>query len=168
MSLLDDLAFGPSGGRKAWTRGILIALAVLAALAALLYYTVSGDYAFLRASVLTGSPTGAYHALGDKLAARALKKNGHLKVEATAGSVENISRLVGEPTDIAPARNCDAPRGLKIIGSQSCVVCPERTYVIEIAVSDQANRARFGCNQCQGALNCQGANTAFHRKPLCF
>jgi TRAP-type uncharacterized transport system substrate-binding protein len=103
MSLLDDLAFGPSGGRKAWTRGILIALAILALAAGLLYYTVSGDYAFLRASVLTGSPTGAYHALGDRLAARALKKNGRLKVVSTAGSVENIARLVGENGRCAPA-----------------------------------------------------------------
>src|SRR6202041_2740613 len=103
MSLLDDLAFGPSGGRKAWLRGLLIALAALAAVAALLYYTVSGDYAFLRASILTGSPTGAYHALGDKLAARAHKKNGHLKVVATAGSVENIARLVGENGVCVPA-----------------------------------------------------------------
>jgi TRAP-type uncharacterized transport system substrate-binding protein len=103
MSLLDDLAFGPSGGRKAWVRGLLIALAVLAAVATLLYYTVSGDYAFLRASVLTGAPTGAYHALGDKLAARAHKKNGHLKVVATAGSVENIARLVGENGVCVPA-----------------------------------------------------------------
>jgi TRAP-type uncharacterized transport system substrate-binding protein len=103
MSLLDDLAFGPSGGRKAWVRGLLIALAVLAAVAALLYYTVSGDYAFLRASILTGAPTGAYHALGDKLAARARKKNGHLKVVATAGSVENIARLVGENGVCVPA-----------------------------------------------------------------
>ena len=74
MSFLDDLAFGPSGGRKAWVRGLLIGLAALAAVAALLYYTVSGDYAFLRASILTGSSTGAYHALGDRLAARALRK----------------------------------------------------------------------------------------------
>ena len=103
MSFLDDLAFGPSGGRKAWVRALMIALAALAAIAVLLYYTVSGDYAFLRASVLTGSPTGAYHALGDKLAARAKKKNGHLKVEATAGSVENIARLVGENGRCVPA-----------------------------------------------------------------
>ncbi len=103
MSFLDDLAFGPSGGRKGWARGILIALALLAAVAALLYYTVSGDYAFLRASVLTGSPTGAYHALGDRLAARALKKNGHLKVVATAGSVENLARLAGENGRCVPA-----------------------------------------------------------------
>ena len=103
MSFLDDLAFGPSGGRKSWVRAILIGLAALFAIAALLYYTVSGDYAFLRASVLTGSPTGAYHALGDKLAARAKKKNGHLKVVSTAGSVENIARLVGENGVCVPA-----------------------------------------------------------------
>ncbi len=103
MSFLDDLAFGPSGGRKSWARALLIALAALAAVAALLYYTVSGDYAFLRASVLTGSPTGAYHALGERLAARALKKNGHLKVVSTAGSVENIARLAGENGRCVPA-----------------------------------------------------------------
>jgi TRAP transporter TAXI family solute receptor len=103
MSLLDDLAFGPSGGRRAWLRALLIVLAVLALAAGLLYYLVSGDYAFLRASVLTGSPTGAYHALGDRLAARALKKNGHLTVVSTAGSVENISGLVGENGRCAPA-----------------------------------------------------------------
>jgi TRAP-type uncharacterized transport system substrate-binding protein len=103
MSLLDDLAFGPSGGRKAWARSLLIALAVLALAGGLLYYTVSGDYAFLRASVFTGAPTGAYHALGERLAGRALKKNGHLKVVATAGSVENIARLVGENGGCVPA-----------------------------------------------------------------
>src|SRR6202046_2232770 len=103
MSLLDDWAFGPSGGRRAWLRDLLIVLAVLAVAAGLLYYFVSGDYAFLRASVLTGSPTGAYHALGDRLAARALKKNGHLTVVSTAGSVENISRLVGENGRCVPA-----------------------------------------------------------------
>jgi TRAP-type uncharacterized transport system substrate-binding protein len=103
MSLLDDLAFGPSGGRKAWARTVLIGLAILALVAGILYYTVSGDYAFLRASILTGSPTGAYHALGERLAARALKKNGRLKVVATAGSIENIRRLVGENGRCVPA-----------------------------------------------------------------
>jgi TRAP-type uncharacterized transport system substrate-binding protein len=103
MSFLDDLSFGPHGSRRAWIRGLLIALAVLAVAAALLYYAVSGDYGFLRASVLTGAPTGAYHTLGDRLAARAHKKNGHLKVVATAGSVENIARLVGENGKCVPA-----------------------------------------------------------------
>ncbi|HTZ66198.1 MAG TPA: TAXI family TRAP transporter solute-binding subunit [Roseiarcus sp.] len=103
MSFLDQLAFGPGGDRKAWARALLLALAVLALGAGLVYYTVSGDYAFLRASVFTGAPTGAYHALGERLAARALKKNGRLKVVATAGSVENIARLVGENGRCVPA-----------------------------------------------------------------
>jgi TRAP-type uncharacterized transport system substrate-binding protein len=103
MSFLDQLAFGPGGDRKAWARGLLIALAVLALAGGLLYYTVSGDYAFLRASIFTGAPTGAYHAVGERLAARALKKNGRLKVVATAGSIENIARLVGENGRCVPA-----------------------------------------------------------------
>jgi TRAP-type uncharacterized transport system substrate-binding protein len=103
MSFLDQLAFGPGGDRKAWARGLLIALAVLVLAAGLLYYTVSGDYAFLRASIYTGAPTGAYHALGERLAARAFKKNGHLKVVATAGSIENIARLAGENGRCVPA-----------------------------------------------------------------
>ena len=103
MSFLDQLAFGPGGDKKAWARGLMIALAALALAGGLVYYTVSGDYAFLKASVLTGSPTGAYHALGERLAARALKKNGHLKVVATAGSIENIARLVGENGRCVPA-----------------------------------------------------------------
>jgi TRAP transporter TAXI family solute receptor len=103
MSFLDQLAFGPGGDGRAWARGLLIALAILALAAGLLYYTVSGDYAFLRASILTGAPTGAYHALGLRLAARALKKNGHLKVVATAGSIENIARLAGENGRCVPA-----------------------------------------------------------------
>ena len=123
MSLLDDLAFGPSGGRKGWARGLLMALAIVALAAGLLYYTVSGDYAFLRASVLTGSSTGAYYALGERLAARALKKNGRLKVVATAGSVENIARLVGENGRCVPAFAfvqdgvpVPADNGLQILG----------------------------------------------------
>ena len=80
-----------------------MAIAVLAVAAAVLYFTVSGDYAFLRASIFTGAPTGQYHATGERLAARALKKNGHLRVVATAGSVENIARLVGENGRCVPA-----------------------------------------------------------------
>ena len=103
MSFLDQLAFGPGRDRRAWARGLMMALAALAVAAVVLYFTVSGDYAFLRASILTGSPTGGYHAIGDRLAARALKKNGHLQVVATAGSVENIARLAGENGRCVPA-----------------------------------------------------------------
>ena len=103
MSFLDQLAFGPGRDRRAWVRGLVIAIAILALAAAILYLTVSGDYAFLRASVFTGAPTGEYHALGERLAARANKKRGHLSVVATVGSVENIARLAGENGSCTPA-----------------------------------------------------------------
>ena len=103
MSFLDQLAFGPGRDRKAWTRGLAMAIAVLAVAVGILYLTVYGDYAFLRASVYTGTPTGEYHAIGERLAARALKKNGHLRVVATAGSIENLARLGGEKGHCAPA-----------------------------------------------------------------
>src|SRR5271165_635713 len=103
MSFLDQLAFGPGRDRRAWARGLMLAFAVLAVAAAVLYFTVSGDYAFLRASIFTGAPTGQYHATAERLAARALKRNGHLAIVATAGSVENIARLVGENGRCIPA-----------------------------------------------------------------
>ncbi len=96
MSFLDELAFGPGRDWRAWGRAILLLVMLVALVAAILYVTVAGDYAFLKASVYTGSPTGEYHAVGERLAERALKKNGHLKVVVTAGSVENIRRLAGE------------------------------------------------------------------------
>jgi TRAP-type uncharacterized transport system substrate-binding protein len=71
-------------------------IAVLAVAIGVLYLTVSGDFAFLRASLYTGTPMGEYHAIGERLAARALKKNGRLRVVATAGSIENIARLVDQ------------------------------------------------------------------------
>jgi TRAP-type uncharacterized transport system substrate-binding protein len=103
MSFLDQLAFGPGRDRRAWAKILLMSIVVLAVAAAILYLTVSGDYAFLRASVFSGAPTGQYHATADRLAARALKRNGHLSVVATAGSVENIARLVGENGRCIPA-----------------------------------------------------------------
>ena len=103
MSFLDELAFGPGRDWRAWIRALLLFVALLALVAAILYVTVAGDYAFLRASVYTGAPTGAYHTVGERLAARALKKNGHLRVVVTAGSVENIKRLVGENGRCEPA-----------------------------------------------------------------
>jgi TRAP-type uncharacterized transport system substrate-binding protein len=103
MSFLDLLAFGPGRDQRAWVRGVLVAIVVLGVVAGILYVTVSGDYAFLRAPVYTGAPTGQYHATGDRLAARALRKNGHLSVIATAGSIENIKRLAGENGRCVPA-----------------------------------------------------------------
>src|SRR5579871_3543507 len=61
MSFLDQLAFGPGRDRKSWARVGLIAAAVAALAVALFYFTVSGDFAFLKADILTGSPGGQYY-----------------------------------------------------------------------------------------------------------
>jgi TRAP transporter TAXI family solute receptor len=103
MSFVDHLAFGPGRNRRAWARVLLLVIAILAVAAVVLYFTVSGDYAFLRASVYTGAPTGQYNTMGERLAALALKKNGRLAVLATAGSIENIRRLAGENGRCVPA-----------------------------------------------------------------
>ena len=103
MSFLDELAFGPGRDWRAWLRGLLLGAALLALAAVALYFTVSSDYAFLKASFYTGGASGQYHAIGERLAARALKRRGHLDVVATAGSVENIARLAGENGKCVPA-----------------------------------------------------------------
>src|SRR5271166_5243529 len=103
MSFLDELAFGPGRNWRAWVRALLLLVVLVALAAAILYLTVAGDYAYLKASVYTGAPTGQYHAVGERLAARALKKHGLLKVVSTAGSVENVQRLAGENGHCDPA-----------------------------------------------------------------
>jgi TRAP-type uncharacterized transport system substrate-binding protein len=95
MSFLDQLAFGPGRDRRAWAKIFLIAAVIIAIAAAILYLTVYGDYAFLRASVFAGERAGQYFATGERLATRAFRKNGHLRVIETAGTVENIARLSG-------------------------------------------------------------------------
>jgi TRAP transporter TAXI family solute receptor len=102
MSFLDQLAFGPGRDRKAWTRILAMAIAVLAVAIGALYVMVAGDLAFLKASIYTGTPSGEYYAVGERLAARALNKNGHLRVVATAGSVENITYLADKKGSCVP------------------------------------------------------------------
>ena len=103
MSFLDELAFGPGRNWRAWVRALLLIVALVALAAVVLYFTVAGDYAYLKAAVYTGAPGGEYHTVGERLSERAQKKNGHLNVVATAGTVENIARLVGENGHCAPA-----------------------------------------------------------------
>src|SRR3974390_1195660 len=82
--------------RKAALRAISI-LAVSAVIAAVIssWGTVR-DFGSFHAALLTGSPGGAYYDLGSKLAERAKGDQGWLKVVATAGSLENVSRLIAD------------------------------------------------------------------------
>jgi len=70
---------------------LLFAGAVIAAVAAA--FGIARDYAFLHASILTGSPEGWYYTLASRVADRAQREHGSVVAVPTAGSVENVSRL---------------------------------------------------------------------------
>src|SRR5262245_41323998 len=71
---------------------LLVAAALVAAVAA--NFGIARDYGYLRASILTGAAGGHYHTLATRLAERAKRGHGSLSVIATAGSIENVSRLI--------------------------------------------------------------------------
>jgi TRAP-type uncharacterized transport system substrate-binding protein len=74
---------------------LLTVSATLAAAAALAIGPVR-DYGSLRASLLTGSSGGAYYTLASRLSARAKRDGGRLEVVPTAGSIENVNRLIAD------------------------------------------------------------------------
>jgi len=78
---------------KGFVRFVLLttAAAVVAAIAAA--FGIAHDYSYLHASILAGSPGGKYYALAGRLADRASREHGTLKVIPTAGSIENVNRL---------------------------------------------------------------------------
>jgi hypothetical protein len=92
---LSNRIFNRSG---IWRSKALLRLSLLVVVAAAVAafasrFGVSHDYSYLRASLLTGTPGGHYHALGTRLAARAKEEHGRLTVVPTAGSIENVARL---------------------------------------------------------------------------
>ena len=84
-------AFSPRG--KGLIRISLLVAAAVAVVALASLFGIARDYAYLHASLLTGTPMGNYHALGERLAERARRGRGTLDVVATEGSVDNIARL---------------------------------------------------------------------------
>jgi TRAP-type uncharacterized transport system substrate-binding protein len=115
---------------------LLIAGAGIAAVAAA--FGIARDFGYLRASILTGSVGGYYHALATRLAERAAREHGRLTVVATAGSVENVNRLargaqacaekfalIQDGTPVAPEAGLEllgrlpAPESLFLLGRQN-------------------------------------------------
>jgi len=78
---------------KGLVRFLLLMLAAAAVAAVAAGFGIAHDYGYLRASILTGSPGGQYHALAIRLADRAKREHGTLTVVPTAGSIENVNRL---------------------------------------------------------------------------
>ena len=87
-------------------RGLLRAAAIIAAaalVAALIsMFGLARQYGYLKASLLSGPPTGVYYALATRLAERAKSDQGKLTPVATSGSIENVNRLLQGQT------RCDA------------------------------------------------------------
>ena len=73
---------------------ILAVSAIIAAVAS--SFDVIRDFGSFHASLLTGSPGGAYYILGSQLAERAKRDRSRLDIVATAGSLENVSRLIAD------------------------------------------------------------------------
>ena len=79
---------------KALLRFFLLVVAAAAVAAFASRFGVSHDYAYLHASLLAGAPGGRYHSLSTRLATRAQREHGSLVVVPTAGSIENVNRLI--------------------------------------------------------------------------
>jgi TRAP-type uncharacterized transport system substrate-binding protein len=74
---------------------LLVAVSAAIAAFAVAIGTVR-DLGSFRGSILTGSSGGAYYSLASNLAQLAKGDHGHLEVVATAGSIENVSRLIAD------------------------------------------------------------------------
>ena len=87
--------------RAVWRRrGLLRAMSILAVsavIAAIISFSGTiRDFGSFHASLLTGSPGGAYYILGSQLAQRAKVDGNWLDIVATAGSLENVTRLIAD------------------------------------------------------------------------
>lgn len=91
-----------AGGRRSlWLKALLFvaALSVLAALLA--WLDPRPTLRHVQLTVLSGGASGNYHATVDKLAAEVARQRGRVRNQVSAGSVENVQRLM------AAQRSCE-------------------------------------------------------------
>jgi TRAP-type uncharacterized transport system substrate-binding protein len=96
LGLSQGAASMSTGTKTALLFGALALIGLLVAL-----YDPRPSLRHVRVAILSGSPTGNYFATVDKLAAETSRRKGHIANLASAGSVENIERLV------AASSTCD-------------------------------------------------------------
>ena len=145
---------------------ILIASALVAALISM--FGLARQYGYLKASLLSGPPTGAYYALATRLAERAMSDQGKLTPIATSGSVENVSRLVQGQThcDAAFALIQDgtlmqAGMGLELMGR-----LPEPETLVLLARRDNTIRTFEDLRNKSIGIGPEGSGTAFLMREL--
>jgi TRAP-type uncharacterized transport system substrate-binding protein len=160
-------------GRRSW-RGIgflrvallVIAAAAIAAVASM--FGVARDYAFLRASFLSGPPGGNYHALATRLAERASRRRGSITVVSTEGSVENVSRLVNKhgrcrPTFalIQDGTPVPADAGVVVLGR-----LPDSESLLLLAKRDRAFSTFADLRGASIGIGPEGSGTAYLMRQL--
>ncbi|MFK7985526.1 MAG: TAXI family TRAP transporter solute-binding subunit [Sandaracinaceae bacterium] len=95
----------PTRNRLRVALRILVLAAIAAALGAvILQIDLTPNLSHVRIAVLSGAEDGAYHATVDALAARAEEERGEVRSLTSAGSIENLSRLLED--------GCEADFGL--------------------------------------------------------
>ncbi len=87
--------------RRGWLRGGLIAIAVALIAAIALSIDFEPNLGHLDVGVVSGSPSGHYHAQVEAFRARAERDGGRVRNVATAGSGENLRRLADPGEDCA-------------------------------------------------------------------
>src|SRR4029077_13284048 len=145
---------------------LLVVSAVVAALAAA--FGIAREYGYLHASILTGSPGGQYHALATRLASRAGREHGTLKVIPTAGSIENVSRLAsasGRCTDmfalIQDGTPVQAEARLELLGR-----LPTPESLLLLGPTGHAFRALPDLRGASIGIGPQGSGTAYLMQQL--
>src|ERR1700753_1314835 len=116
------------GRGSIWRRRGFIRALILLAASALVAALVSSfglarQYGYLRASLLSGPTTGVYYTLATRLALRAKADHGELTAGATAGSIDNLDRLVKDDAGceqkfalVQDGTPMPADKGLELLG----------------------------------------------------
>jgi hypothetical protein len=107
---------GDKSKRRPPLQGALVKLGAVALVVFLLGFLLSRidlhhDLSRMRLSFLSGEPQGNYHLIVSRMAELAAERRGNIQEVASAGSIENVKRLV------AATKSCDVQFGLAQDGS---------------------------------------------------
>jgi TRAP-type uncharacterized transport system substrate-binding protein len=146
---------------------ILVASALVAALISM--FGLARQYGYLKASLFSGPPTGAYYALATRLAERAMSDQGKLTPVATSGSVENVNRLVQSHTKcdaaafalIQDGTPMQAGMGFELMGR-----LPEPETLVLLARRDNTIKTFEDLRNKSIGIGPEGSGTAFLMRQL--
>jgi len=149
--------------RRGFLRAVII-LVVAALVAALIStFGLARQYGYLRASLLSGPPTGAYYDLATHLAERAKSDEGALIPVATSGSIENVNLLAHGHAScdvkfalVQDGTPMQAGAGLELLGR-----LPEPETLVLLARRDNNLRTFEDLRNKSIGIGPEGSGTAF-------